>query len=117
MNLVSRVFIIGVAGIFLCFILLAISIVKASKKQEKLPIIPTQASVISKRIEITYGGTERSMMFARSEYKWYYVTFALQDESSIELSVSELDYDKINENDRGTLFVCGKTFVEFVKQS
>ena len=83
--------------------------VKEWSNNNKQPIIPTEATIISKRPSVSSNNHDGHM----SSSTTYYVSFEFTNGERTEFNVSGRDYGLMAEGDRGTLSFQGSRFISF----
>ncbi|SCI82630.1 Protein of uncharacterised function (DUF2500) [uncultured Clostridium sp.] len=113
-NIMSFIFPIFFILFFGMFIFIIIRNVKEWSYNNKQPIIPVEATVISKRTNVSHhhhGDTHAS-----SSSTTYYVTFQFDNGERLELSVSGEKYGLMAEGDKGVLSFQGTRFISFERK-
>ena len=80
-------------------------------KNNKSPRLTVQATVVSKRMEVSHHHNSESHMTNSST--WYYATFQVESGDRMELTVSGSDYGYLVEGDHGKLTFQGTRFLGF----
>ena len=80
-------------------------------KNNNSPRLTVQATVVSKRMEVTRHHDANSHMSHSST--WYYATFQVESGDRMELSIPDRDYGYLVEGDRGSLTFQGTRFLSF----
>ena len=99
-------------------LLTVVKTARERKGNDSASLRKLEARVASKRSRV--GGLFRSADGDRASAcgslarSIYYVTFQLQDGGELELQVSESDYGKLKEGERGVLSAQGTRYVDFV---
>ncbi|WRY54041.1 DUF2500 domain-containing protein [Clostridium intestinale] len=107
---------------FLVFFgLLIFSVVRGVKKwsyNNKQPIIPVQATIVSKRMSVSHHDHHdaNTNMNSTSTSTTYYITFEFSNGERVEFVVSGYDYGMMVEGDKGTLTFQGTRFKGFVRE-
>lgn len=112
-NIMSFIFPIFFILFFGMFIFIIIRNVKEWSYNNKQPIIPVEATVISKRTNVSHhhhGDTHASSSTT------YYVTFQFDNGERLELSVSGEKYGLMAEGDKGVLSFQGTRFISFERK-
>ena len=107
---------------FLVFFgLLIFSVVRGVKQwsyNNKQPIIPVQATIVSKRMSVSHHNHHdaNTNMNSTSTSTTYYITFEFSNGERVEFVVSGYDYGMMVEGDKGTLTFQGTRFKGFVRE-
>ena len=101
------IFFILIVGFILFIIIMGI---KEWSKNNKQPRLNVNASVISKRTQVSGGGEDHSSS------TWYYATFQFESGDRKEFSVSGRDYGLIAEGDVGELQFQGTRYHGFSRK-
>jgi Protein of unknown function (DUF2500) len=107
---------------FLVFFgLLIFSVVRSVKQwsyNNKQPIIPVQATIVSKRMSVSHHNHHdaNTNMNSTSTSTTYYITFEFSNGERVEFIVSGYDYGMMVEGDKGTLTFQGTRFKGFVRE-
>ena len=101
------IFFILIVGFILFIIIMGI---KEWSKNNKQPRLNVNASVISKRTQVSGGGEDHSSS------TWYYATFQFECGDRKEFSVSGRDYGLIAEGDVGELQFQGTRYHGFSRK-
>ena len=80
-------------------------------KNNKSPRLTVQATVVSKRMEVSHHHNSDTHMTNSST--WYYATFQVESGDRMELTVSGSDYGYLVEGDHGKLTFQGTRFLGF----
>ena len=80
-------------------------------KNNNSPRLTVQATVVSKRMEVTHH--HDANMHTRHSSTWYYATFQVESGDRMELSIPDRDYGYLVEGDRGNLAFQGTRFLSF----
>ena len=80
-------------------------------KNNKSPRLTVQATVVSKRMEVSHHHNSDTHMTSSST--WYYATFQVESGDRMELTVSGSDYGYLVEGDHGKLTFQGTRFLGF----
>ena len=102
---------------FLVFGLIIFQIFKGIKQNmynNKQPIIPVQAKVVTKRQDVSHRHHGSDNMH-HSSSTWYYATFELTNGERMELGVSGSEFGMLVEGDEGTLQFQGTRFISFTR--
>lgn len=87
------------------------------KANDAAPIVTADAKVKAKRIAVHHSAHQQSMngvpLMAKSHHTTYYVTFALAGGQQLELQVSEGQFQRLTEGERGKLTYQRKRFHRF----
>ena len=87
------------------------------KANDAAPIVTVDAKVKAKRIAVHHSAHQQSMngvpLMAKSHHTTYYATFALEGDQRLELQVSEGQFQRLTEGDRGKLTYQRKRFHRF----
>jgi hypothetical protein len=106
---------------FLAFGMIIFNIVRGVKQwsyNNKQPIIPVQATIVSKRMSVSHHNHHdpNNNMNSTSTSTTYYITFEFSNGERVEFVVSGYDYGMMVEGDKGTLTFQGTRFKGFVRQ-
>ena len=82
-------------------------------KNNKSPRLTVQATVVSKRMEVTRHHDANSHMSHSST--WYYATFQVESGDRMEFSVNGKEYGLLAEGDTGKLTFQGTRYLSFVR--
>ena len=88
--------------------------IKQNMYNNKQPIIPVQAKVVTKRQDVSHHHHGSDNMH-HSSSTWYYVTFELTNGERMELGVSAREFGMLVEGDEGTLQFQGTRFISFTR--
>lgn len=90
---------------------------KQSYRNNQSPILTVEATVVSKRTDVTHhnNGTTNDMS-SMSSSTWYYVTFQVESGDRMELPVSGLDFGMLAEGDVGRLTFQGTRYKGFERR-
>lgn len=105
--------IIFIVFFVLFFIVLAIIIfqnIRRFRRNNASPVLTVDATVISKRINVTQSGTEHSS----SGSTYYFVTFSFPSGDRMEFSIHGQEYGMLAERDVGKLTFQGTRYLSFV---
>ena len=80
-------------------------------KNNNSPRLTVQATVVSKRMEVSHHHNSDTHMTNSST--WYYATFQVESGDRMELTVSGSDYGYLVEGDHGKLTFQGTRFLGF----
>ena len=87
------------------------------KANDAAPIVTVDAKVKAKRIAVHHSAHQQSMngvpLMAKSHHTTYYATFALEGDQRLELQVSEGQFQRLTEGERGKLTYQRKRFHRF----
>ena len=83
-------------------------------KNNKSPRLTVQATVVSKRMEVTRHHDANSHMSHSST--WYYATFQVESGDRMELQMTGPEYGMLAEGDRGRLTFQGTRYVSFERE-
>ena len=87
------------------------------KANDAAPIVTVDAKVKAKRIAVHHSAHQQSMngvpLMAKSHHTTYYATFALEGDQRLELQVSEGQFQRLTEVERGKLTYQRKRFHRF----
>jgi len=103
---------------FLVFGIIAFSIFKSIKQNmynNKQPIIPVQAKIVTKRYDISHHHNGTSNNMHHSSSTWYYATFEMTNGERMELQVPSGEFGMLVEGDEGTLEFQGTRFISFTR--
>ena len=82
-------------------------------KNNKSPRLTVQATVVSKRMEVSHHHNSDTHMTNSST--WYYATFQVESGDRMELGIPDRDYGYLVEGDRGSLTFQGTRFLSFIR--
>ena len=82
-------------------------------KNNKSPRLTVQATVVSKRMEVTHR--HDANMHTSHSSTWYYATFQVESGDRMEFSVSGKEYGLLAEGDIGKLTFQGTRYLSFVR--
>lgn len=99
------------AAVIGCFIVTAVRGIRTWHKNNNSPRLTVQATVVSKRMEVTHH--HDANMHTRHSSTWYYATFQVESGDRMELSIPDRDYGYLVEGDRGSLAFQGTRFLSF----
>lgn len=87
------------------------------KANDAAPIVIVDAKVKAKRIAVHHSAHQQSMngvpLMAKSHHTTYYATFALEGDQRLELQISEGQFQRLTEGERGKLTYQRKRFHRF----
>ena len=87
------------------------------KDNDAAPIVTVDAKVKAKRIAVHHSAHQQSMngvpLMAKSHHTTYYATFALEGDQRLELQISEGQFQRLTEGERGKLTYQRKRFHRF----
>lgn len=87
------------------------------KANDAAPIVTVDAKVKAKRIAVHHSAHQQSMngvpLMAKSHHTSYYATFALEGDQRLELQISEGQFQRLTEGERGKLTYQRKRFHRF----
>ena len=87
------------------------------KANDAAPIVTVDAKVKAKRIAVHHSAHQQSMnvvpLMAKSHHTTYYATFALEGDQRLELQISEGQFQRLTEGERGKLTYQRKRFHRF----
>lgn len=99
------------------FIKVAVSGISEWNRNNKQPIIPINATVVSKRLDVSYHhNTHNENMNTTTSSTTYYVTFEFENSERLELHVKGKDYGSMVEGDFGVLSFQGTRFISFKRK-
>lgn len=102
---------------FLVFGLIIFSIIKSisvSMHNNKQPIIPVEAKIVTKRYDVSHRRHHHAdNMHHHSSSTSYYVTFEMANGERMELKVPSNEFGMLVEGDTGTLQFQGTRFISF----
>lgn len=91
------------------------------KANDAAPIVTVDAKVKAKRIAVHHSAHQQSMngvpLMAKSHHTSYYATFALEGDQRLELQISEGQFQRLTEGERGKLTYQRKRFHRFEGES
>lgn len=82
----------------------------------KQPIIPVNATVVSKRLNVSHYNTNNENIHSTSSSTTYYVTFEFENSERLELCVKGKEYGDMVERDFGVLSFQGTRFIGFKRK-
>ena len=105
--LVPGFFILITVVIFGMIVYLTLKGMQEKKANDAAPIVTVDAKVKAKRIAVHHSAHQQSMngvpLMAKSHHTTYYATFALEGDQRLELQVSEGQFQRLTEGERGKL--------------
>lgn len=111
-------FMLGFLFIFGIIIYCIVISAKRNHKNNNSPVLSVEATVVSKRTDIThhhYHNSDQSMDHMDTS-TWYYVTFQVESGDRMEFSVMGTDFGLIVEGDTGKLTFQGTRFLGFERK-
>lgn len=102
---------------FLVFGLIIGSIYKGLKQNmynNKQPIIPVEAKIVTKRHDVSHHHHGTNNMH-HNRHTWYYATFEMANGERMELQVPSSEFGMLVEGDEGTLQFQGTRFISFTR--
>ena len=115
--LVPGFFILITVVILGMIVYLTLKGMQEKKANDAAPIVTVDAKVKAKRIAVHHSAHQQSMngvpLMAKSHYTTYYATFALEGDQRLELQVSEGQFQRLTEGERGKLTYQRKRFHRF----
>lgn len=115
--LVPGFFILITVVIFGMIVYLTLKGMQEKKANDAAPIVTVDAKVKAKRIAVHHSAHQQSMngvpLMAKSHHTTYYATFALEGDQRLELQVSEGQFQRLTEGERGKLTYQRKRFHRF----
>ena len=115
--LVPGFFILITVVILGMIVYLTLKGMQAKKANDAAPIVTVDAKVKAKRIAVHHSAHQQSMngvpLMAKSHHTTYYATFALEGDQRLELQVSEGQFQRLTEGERGKLTYQRKRFHRF----
>ena len=115
--LVPGFFILITVVILGMIVYLTLKGMQEKKANDDAPIVPVDAKVKAKRIAVHHSAHQQSMngvpLMAKSHHTTYYATFALEGDQRLELQVSEGQFQRLTEGERGKLTYQRKRFHRF----
>lgn len=104
---------------FIVFGLIIFSVIKnisVNMHNNKQPIIPVEAKIVTKRYNVSHRNHHHSNnMHHHSSSTSYYVTFEMSNGERMELMVPSYEFGMMVEGDNGTLQFQGTKFVSFIR--
>lgn len=103
---------------FLVFGIIIFSIAKSIKQNmynNKQPIIPVQAKIVTKRTDVSHHHHGTSDNMHHSSSTWYYATFEMTNGERMELQIPSREFGMLVEGDEGTLQFQGTRFISFTR--
>ena len=115
--LVPGFFILITVVILGMIVYLTLKGMQEKKANDAAPIVTVDAKVKAKRIAVQHSAHQQSMngvpLMAKSHHTTYYATFALEGDQRLELQVSEGQFQRLTEGERGKLTYQRKRFHRF----
>ena len=115
--LVPGFFILITVVILGMIVYLTLKGMQEKKANDAAPIVTVDAKVKAKRIAVHRSAHQQSMngvpLMAKSHHTTYYATFALEGDQRLELQVSEGQFQRLTEGERGKLTYQRKRFHRF----
>lgn len=115
--LVPGFFILITVVILGMIVYLTLKGMQEKKANDAAPIVTVDAKVKAKRIAVHHSAHQQSMngvpLMAKSHHTTYYATFALEGDQRLELQVSEGQFQRLTEGERGKLTYQRKRFYRF----
>ena len=115
--LVPGFFILITVVILGIIVYLTLKGMQEKKANDAAPIVTVDAKVKAKRIAVHHSAHQQSMngvpLMAKSHHTTYYATFALEGDQRLELQVSEGQFQRLTEGERGKLTYQRKRFHRF----
>ena len=115
--LVPGFFILITVVILGMIVYLTLKGMQEKKANDASPIVTVDAKVKAKRIAVHHSAHQQSMngvpLMAKSHHTTYYATFALEGDQRLELQVSEGQFQRLTEGERGKLTYQRKRFHRF----
>ena len=115
--LVPGFFILITVVILGMIVYLTLKGMQEKKANDAAPIVTVDAKVKAKRIAVHHSAHQQSMngvpLMAKSHHTTYYATFALEGDQRLELHVSEGQFQRLTEGERGKLTYQRKRFHRF----
>ena len=115
--LVPGFFILITVVILGMIVYLTLKGLQEKKANDAAPIVTVDAKVKAKRIAVHHSAHQQSMngvpLMAKSHHTTYYATFALEGDQRLELQVSEGQFQRLTEGERGKLTYQRKRFHRF----
>ena len=115
--LVQGFFILITIVILGMIVYLTLKGMQEKKANDAAPIVTVDAKVKAKRIAVHHSAHQQSMngvpLMAKSHHTTYYATFALEGDQRLELQVSEGQFQRLTEGERGKLTYQRKRFHRF----
>ncbi len=115
--LVPGFFILITVVILGMIVYLTLKGMQEKKANDAAPIVTVDAKVKAKRIAVHHSAHQQSMngvpLMAKSHHTTHYATFALEGDQRLELQVSEGQFQRLTEGERGKLTYQRKRFHRF----
>lgn len=93
---------------------------KEKRANDAAPIVTVDAKVKAKRIAVHHSAHQQSVngvpLMAKSHHTTYYATFALEGDQRLELQISEGQFQRLTEGERGKLTYQRKRFHRFERE-
>lgn len=99
-----------------CFVVNIVSSIMQWSKNNKQPIVPTNATVVSKRLSISHHNNSAENGHMTSSSTTYFVTFEFENSQRVEFRVKGSEYGRMVEGDFGVLHFQGTRFIEFTRK-
>lgn len=113
-NIMEFIFPLVFLTILGTFIFILIKNIKEWNYNNKQPIIPVNALIVSKRASVSHNHSGENHISSTSTT--YYVTFEYDNGQRQEFHVSGSQYGLLAEGDTGTLSFQGTRFIDFKRQ-
>lgn len=101
--------------VFGVIIFLIAKSIKQNMYNNKQPIIPVQAKIVTKRTDVSHHHHGTSDNMHHSSSTWYYATFEMNNGERMELQVPSREFGMLVEGDEGTLEFQGTRFISFTR--
>lgn len=88
--------------------------ISTSMHNNKQPIIPVEAKIVSKRYDVSHHHSTNDNMHHTNSTS-YYVTFEFNNGERLELQVPSYEFGMLVEGDNGTLSFQGTRFISFIR--
>ena len=111
-NLFSFIFPIFFIVFIGFFIFAIVKNIKEWSYNNKQPITPVEATIVSKRASVSHNNHENHMSTSTT----YYTTFEFINGERLELKMSGREYGLLAEGDKGILSFQGTRFIDFKRK-
>ncbi len=98
---------------FVAIFVTAIKRISGANKNEKFPQLSVEATVVTKRTDVSSHKTNSIDMSTYASDTTYYVTFEFQSTDRMEFRISDNEFGMMVEGDRGTLTFKGTRYISF----
>lgn len=98
---------------FFAIFVAVIRTISRANKNEKFPQLSTEATVVTKRTDVSSNKTNSIDMSTYASDTTYYVTFEFPSTDRMEFQISDNEFGMMVEGDRGTLTFKGTRYISF----